>query len=386
MYSAIGLGSFFTIFNLNKSITSLTEKWNQLLQTSIHTPGTLPTFLEKLAGTELLEFNGFQTNKNNPNEIIGNIFLEGIASTGHPIKSRLMPTVPLIYSNYYISKIYSNNFHNQSGILSNNNLSANINQFYPSSISESLVDEAPYFNLFAYESLQDAAKKIIGHKKKLDQFCRIARNMKLDAKGASKLICSRIYRKSLTLIERIILFIYLVLEAIFSRQATIKGIRIGYVEHEMGVKNDSILGVYGKVIYDKNKKTMRIDYPEYLLKNRNFILNRIMKEIRDKRMLILFLLIPLIISLVKLSSKGLNWLKKWNASRRVINADKLTNIKTIIIDDVKCLNCLSNINNIILLPCEHFCLCKECYLHRIENKNCPKCKREITEIIEVFLP
>ena len=387
IYSTLGLGSFFTILNLNKSINHLTDKLNTLYQAHSQDPENLPNFIEKLLQNRLLEPNGFKINEQNPNEIIGDVFLKGLASTPHPINSRLPPHIPLIYSSYYVNKLYSNNPQNENQIFMNRqDILRQVSENYFSSPTDTLVDEAPFFNLFAYDTVDDKNTKTFQYLKKPQFSCRVGRNMKIDAKGAARLIGSRVYYKSLGLVERLILFVYLILEAIFSRQSSIKGIRVGYVEHEMGIKNNSLIDVYGKVAYDTKKKTLRMDFPEYFLKNKNAVFNRLMKEIRDKRMIVLFLLIPLMLSAVKLGAKGFEWLKKWNVERKIVNKDKLNLIKKIVIDDVMCSICLSNINNIILLPCEHFCVCKECYLHRIESKKCPKCESVIKEIIEVFLP
>lgn len=383
IYSTLGLGSLFTIFNLYQGINLLNAKYNELNESNSFTPESLSLFLEKLTQTSNFDQKNFKISENNPTEITGNVFLEGIAFTKHPIKSRLLPHVPLIYSNYYINKIYSNNLRNKVGsIITNDNLLRE--SIYQVSQAESLIDEAPYFHLFDYEKTFDNILKTIQYHKKTQYNCRIARNLQIDAIGASKLICSRFSFKALTLIERIILFIYLVLEAIFSRQTTIKGIRVGYVEHEIGIKNDSLVNIYGQILYDMKKKTIRMDFPKYMAKNKNSIFNKLVKQIRDKKMIILFLLIPLIISLIKLSTKTFDCFKKWN--RSIIIKDKLGKIQNIVIDEVKCSICLININNVILLPCEHFCLCKECYQHRLENNQCPKCLVEIKEIIEVFLP
>ena len=390
LYSALGLGSFLTIFNLNQAISILNEKLNKLENAQTFLPESLISFLKQnLENQGILNKNGFQKNESNPDEITGKVFLKGIASTRHPIKSRLMPQLPLIYSNYYINKVYSNNIHNDHRLYQINQddlLRQSLYQGYPNSPNESIINEAPYFNLYGYEAYDDKILKTIKYRKKPDIFCQISRNMKIDAKGAARLIGSRIYYKSLSLVERLIVFIYLILEAIFSRQATVKGIRVGYVEHEVGIRNDSLLDVYGKVIYDTKKKNLRMEFPEFFLRNKKLILNRIFREIRDKKMFILFLMIPLILSMVKLGSKALAWIKKWNNLRQNMNKDKLNSIKKIVIDDLQCMVCLLNINNVILVPCEHFCMCKECYLHKIEQKKCPKCNREINEIIEVFLP
>lgn len=48
-----------------------------------------------------------------------------------------------------------------------------------------------------------------------------------------------------------------------------------------------------------------------------------------------------------------------------------------------CVMCISNEKNIILLPCKHLCLCKDCS-YNSKLKNCPICRTEITEQMRIF--
>ena len=389
IYSAIGLGSLWSILNVNKGVSGLQEKLKKLENSPTFFPDGLVSFLKQIEKTGLLDNNGFTKNESNPDEISGNVFLKGIASTRHPIKSKLNPQLPLIYSSFYVNKIYSNNVINDQMLSRLNHddiLKQSLFPRTPNSLNECIVDEAPYFNLYGFETYDDKVSKTTKLKKKFDVFCRVARNLNIDARAAARLITNRVYYKSLSLVERFIVFVYLILEALFSRQATVKGISIGYIENEIGIRNDSLLDVYGKVTYNTKKNTLRMDYPEYFLRNKNIILMRILRTIRDKKIIIMFLFIPFLISIWKLGSKALKWIRAWNEKRQKLMRDRLSMIKKIVIDDIQCRVCLSNVNNVILLPCEHFCICKECYLHKIEEKKCPKCHSDITEIIEVFLP
>lgn len=221
LFSALGLGSLMAVLNLNKTVITLTEKLNKVQSSPTFLPEGLISWLKKnLDNSEILSQYGFQKSSN-PDEIVGEVFLKGIASTKHPIRSKLRPEIPLIYSNYFINKIYSNNIndrvHSREEIL-RQTLYPNL----PNSLNDCLIDGAPYFNLYDYVSADG-----IKPEKKTDFFCRIARNLNLDARGAMRYVASKIYYKTLSLVERLIVCIYLILEAAFSRQATIKGIRIG---------------------------------------------------------------------------------------------------------------------------------------------------------------
>lgn len=177
----------------------------------------------------------------------------------------------------------------------------------------------------------------------------------------------------------------MILEAIFSRQVAIKGIKTGYLENEIGIENDSFLSVFGKISYNMDKKVLRMDCPEYFVNNKYQILRRISREIRDKKIITIFVLIPLLLSFIKLGAIGYRWFKKWNNLRKMRDCGQLNNIQKIFMSDVKCSICYENINNVILLPCKHFCVCKDCYL-KMDEKRCPNCKDHISKIIEIFLP
>jgi len=52
-------------------------------------------------------------------------------------------------------------------------------------------------------------------------------------------------------------------------------------------------------------------------------------------------------------------------------------------DSRLCVICISKEKNIILLPCKHFCLCKDCS-YNSELKDCPICRTEIKDQMRIF--
>lgn len=382
-YSALGAGSLIAMFNVSKDVNDLTDKLEKIHYSKSYTPESLKIYLENSSkNNQFQESKEFARNPINSEEIIGSVFLKGIASTSFPINSTLSPNIPLIYSNYYINKIYSKSLSENGSF--NPFLAGNYLNYpnYPSLNSESIINQSPFFKLYAYE--EKKTHKSIQYKKKSDFSCRVGANSKVNALDAQRLLFFRIHSKALTTIEKIIIFIYLILEAIFSRQFAMKGIKVGYMEREMGIKNDTFLNVYGKIAYNINKKTLRMDSPEYFLRDKTVILNTIYKKIRDKRIILILAFIPLLISLVKLGSKCVQLFKRWRNFKQILQNQM--NIKKIVINDVKCCVCSENINNIILLPCKHFCVCKDCYNKMDEQKKCPQCNSLIIKIIEIFLP
>ena len=48
-----------------------------------------------------------------------------------------------------------------------------------------------------------------------------------------------------------------------------------------------------------------------------------------------------------------------------------------------CVACDDNVANIVLMPCNHLCLCEEC--HKKWNETCPTCRTEVKNIMKVFI-
>ena len=66
--------------------------------------------------------------------------------------------------------------------------------------------------------------------------------------------------------------------------------------------------------------------------------------------------------------------------------DKFRFIKNIYTEDIShiCPICFTNPRTIILIPCKHLCLCRECY-QQMGNKKCPICKKEYSGFVEIFM-
>lgn len=117
LYSSLGLGSLMTIYNLGKSVSQLTDKFENIYNSKNYNPEEISLHLEGLKNQDLSENKEFYIDPKNPKELIGNVFLNGVASSPFPINSILRGNIPLIYSNYYINKIYSRNLNAQNGSL-----------------------------------------------------------------------------------------------------------------------------------------------------------------------------------------------------------------------------------------------------------------------------
>ncbi|PAA65561.1 hypothetical protein BOX15_Mlig016736g2, partial [Macrostomum lignano] len=53
-------------------------------------------------------------------------------------------------------------------------------------------------------------------------------------------------------------------------------------------------------------------------------------------------------------------------------------------EQLQCVVCLDRERNIMLQPCNHFCLCDACH-QRLKRRVCPICNRPIASVLPVFV-
>jgi Zinc finger, C3HC4 type (RING finger) len=137
--------------------------------------------------------------------------------------------------------------------------------------------------------------------------------------------------------------------------------------------NGTFLRIYGEIVYDLKSRIAKINKPEFFFLDKKDLIQEIKSKLKRLRVISFFLMIPLLICVVKLI---LICKKKYFDSR--IEQKKYKNSK-LIIENFKCSICLSNSLNLICYPCEHLCLCRDCYSNKmnINEKTCPKCKTVI---------
>lgn len=158
-----------------------------------------------------------------------------------------------------------------------------------------------------------------------------------------------------------------------------KNIVTGYEDNIYYLKMGSEFIVYGDVFYDLTTKKMRIEYPLKFLASKQEWISRIEKKMNGKITTIFFCMsLSLIFAYMayKISCQGRGF------SNKVITNEITTNS-----EDFKCLDCKFNQKNIILNPCSHLVLCKDCYEKRKDsNRKCPLCLENYTDFIEIHIP
>ncbi len=69
-------------------------------------------------------------------------------------------------------------------------------------------------------------------------------------------------------------------------------------------------------------------------------------------------------------------------------SSKYINIESKLVDkiyeniDSECIICMDNTYEVILVPCGHYCLCKECATKlKLSHSNCPLCRKKINMFV-----
>jgi hypothetical protein len=163
--------------------------------------------------------------------------------------------------------------------------------------------------------------------------------------------------------------------------------RIGWVEHEFGIAVGTPLFAFGDVIYNTAQKTLRIENPLYLVKDKMMIIRDFQYSLLKKHVLKVFVGFTMACAagvFVVLAAKKL-W-KRWE----MMKIRKLTRMRSTAAknqndcEELLCVICAQTQRNIIILPCNHLCVCYACYQKLNNPKVCPFCKTPVTKTIEIF--
>lgn len=166
----------------------------------------------------------------------------------------------------------------------------------------------------------------------------------------------------------------------------LKNIFVGITESEVAIKYGGQILVYGDVVYNLKEKTMKIEHPlKFLSNSMEVILSRIRTKIWKNDVKMIFFLSGSLICfyLARRSLKG-NQRNKIQEKIKFMDKDKFITTQG---KDFRCMICRNKQKNMILHPCSHLVMCKECVEKKKEKEhNCPLCKQEYTETIEILIP
>lgn len=125
--------------------------------------------------------------------------------------------------------------------------------------------------------------------------------------------------KPLSIFEKILYYLGLLIEliSIATRNTlSFKGIKIGWMENEFGIKVGSILTAYGDIIYNSKEKSLRIDNPVYFLLEKSNIIKKMREKIFGSQVKMVLLAIPFILTSAFLIKKAITFYKNFMKKRR----------------------------------------------------------------------
>lgn len=353
--SIINLSCLGGVIYLSSNLVKEKKEHAEFMKAKVYSPNRLLSYFTRDDFRKVTK-----KSEDNPEEYIVRAFVEGIADCKTPVKSIIDGKSKLVYSYYYRDEIYSNDSFNQA-------------RGYNIGGKKQIQINAPlYFHLKDPHS---------------SDTCLVHRSFEVNATSAIEKIAEYRELKPLSWFEKLLVYIGMLIEFIAlttKNTFSFRGIKVGWMENELGISVGSVITAYGDIIYNLKDKSIRIDSPLYFLTEKSNIIKNLKKMIFGTQTKIFFLSIPFILSTVYLVKKALAFYKEIQRKRREEQLDRLRNIKFIQLqDDYKCIICVDRPRNIILKPCLHFSMCAACY-GSLRRKICPVCKKNITDAIEVF--
>ncbi|KAL4427593.1 hypothetical protein ABPG74_012984 [Tetrahymena malaccensis] len=365
----IGYGGLFismgvTIGQFLKNYGILNLKYKRLEHLQVSTPQQLVEEIEKELSQNLVASNLSFIRKNQ-------VFIEGVISSNHLVKSVLVQGLEVLYSLFYQKELFTRREFSK-------------NAFFPLLLPENekkIIQIASNLFLKDYES---------------PQVCDIQKKPNTNIQAALELLQMKAHlvkRGFLSnFLHSIIDFTKLLLTITYLKLSYLKkkGTYEGTLDVEMGLKNNSLVTIFGDIIYDVRNKKLVMENPLYILKDKEQLLKLLQKRLMQRRIFILILSIPFLIGGFMFLKKLIEVVQKYIQIKRDKLITHLREKMDLIAqdknigDNQKCNICYSNLRNIILKPCLHMCLCYSC-LKRIKKQECPICKAEIISYIELFL-
>lgn len=346
--------SSYGLMNFHKDLRKLNQEIEDIKDSKIFTPSML-----KENFMSLLPKNN---SENNNQEGVLKGFIEGIIQSHDYLTSSVNKNEKLVYKLNFINKIYENDqFMNRLDLIKQ----------IP---SKRMIENIP-FQLKDYEN---------------NDFCNISNNKNVNPMQAIEIIgVGSILSQKASIFKRILSIFYVffqILSLFFEDKLSYKGLQIGQNEVEFGIKVNSSIVVYGEIIFNFLTKSLRVEKPQYFLKDKSYILEEISKKVRRKIFLIILYHIVNFYSGYKLFKRIFVYLskkfKKTAIEEAHSNLKKLEKFRNC--EKMSCVICYIEVRNIILKPCKHLAICSICLKNIINSKVCPICKDPFNSFTEIF--
>ena len=355
LLESLGLG--LSIWGIRKYFTQ-TSELNTLIdfvsKSSIFSPGILKRMLK--TGKPKLYFESIRNMKESDDSISGIAFVQGVVDSSKYIKSALDPNMKLVLSSLKKNQIFSNRALNAKEKMHHR-----------------------FINEFQLVDLDKESK------------VTIVNSMSVEHNEALSFIGSKTNIRRMSKVENVLSwFIYLVktLQSLTTYGRNMPGIKLGDKFKEKGILIGQYVVALGEFVWDKTTDEIRMERPLYLQRDKAQLLQNLLdKKIGLQRNLALNSIMLGIFGFqfirrsIKFFYNIKSKLQEYKDEQRYKKLDEIGEILT---DDFKCIICMEKPKNIILKPCMHMAMCREC-LKRLQTGVCPICKETITDVVKIFI-
>ncbi|CAK61112.1 unnamed protein product (macronuclear) [Paramecium tetraurelia] len=211
----------------------------------------------------------------------------------------------------------------------------------------------------------------------------IWRNSTLNYQLSMSHIWDKVIPQQLSFLQRLTNFILKIINQLKIRKLFFNGFPTGLLEREYGIIANEFYVIYGEIILDKKLNKMFLQNPKYILKSKKQLLFLIQKQIKYKSSMIVIVFILFAIWSCIFGCNIKNFIIHLLKERQKAKLDKLRGQKYLEINNYECQVCFERPRNIIFKPCKHLSICHECS-QRLKKPQCPICKQQIEDKIEIF--
>ena len=233
---------------------------------------------------------------------------------------------------------------------------------------------------------------INSQKKRENIFVSVHQNNRVDCLFPLQKIQTKFSPNTLTFFESIGVFasqIVLIVLRIFKFPPPLKNVFLGVDDEELGIRFGTEMVVYGDIIYNLKEKTMRIEHPLKFLSSTGDLVSKLRSKIWRNGMAIAFsttFFVGCLYFAIR-ANKYANKNQRKNINRLKLKIGDNEKCITTQGKDFRCMVCRTKQKNIILHPCSHLVMCKDCLEKNNQKaKSCPLCKENYTATIEILIP
>ncbi|CAD8205681.1 unnamed protein product [Paramecium pentaurelia] len=210
----------------------------------------------------------------------------------------------------------------------------------------------------------------------------VCRNSTLNYKFSMSHIWDEFLPKQLSILQRLTYYFKQICQLKIWKLFN-KDFPVGLLEQEYGILANQFYVLYGEIVLDKKLNKMFFQNPICILKSKRQLLQLVQQQIKQKRVIIVILVILFTILTFIFGCSIKNFIIKLFKEREKARLDKLRGQKQLEIKNYDCQICFERPRNIIIMPCKHLSICNEC-LKKIQQEKCPICKQKIEDQIEIF--